>query len=102
MDIGKTITHLRKTKEITQEDLAKKCDITQAYLSQIEKNKKEPNLSTLKSIALALAIPLPVLFFMALENTDVPESKQEMFNVMKPSMSGFFETIFEDGTSSNH
>lgn len=102
MDIGKTITHLRKSKEITQEELAKKCDISQAYLSQIEKNKKEPNLSKIKEIALALNVPLPVLFFMALENSDVPENKQEMFNVMKPSMSGFFETIFEHGAKSNH
>ena len=102
MDIGKTITHLRKSKEITQDDLAKKCNITQAYLSQIEKNKKEPNMSTVKDIALALGVPLAVLFFMALESSDVPENKQKMFNVMKPSMSGFFETIFEHESNSNY
>lgn len=88
-------------KRITQEDLAKKCNITQAYLSQIEKNRKEPNLSTVKDISSSLGVPLAVLFFMALDSNDVPEGKREMFNVMKPSMSGFFETIFENADS-NH
>ncbi|MBK9526113.1 MAG: helix-turn-helix transcriptional regulator [Bacteroidetes bacterium] len=51
MDLVTTISKLRKSRKITQDDLAKKCDITQAYLPLIENNRKEPNLSTLKTIA---------------------------------------------------
>ena len=102
MDLGQTITRLRKERNITQEDLTKKCNITQAYLSQIENNKKEPNLSTLKDISLALAVPLPVIFFLSLENEDVPEDKRPIFNAMKPSMAGFFESIFENEGAGNN
>ena len=102
MDIGSTITSLRKSKSITQGDLAKSSNITQAYLSQIENNKKEPNLSTLKDISFSLGIPLPVIFFMSLEKDDVPEHKQEFFNTMKPTLSGFFESIFNNDAKANN
>jgi transcriptional regulator with XRE-family HTH domain len=102
MDLGHTITKLRKDSNITQEDLAQKCNITQAYLSQIENNKKEPNLSTLKDISTALSVPLPVIFFLSLENEDVPEGKRPIFNAMKPSMAGFFESIFQDERTGNN
>jgi XRE family transcriptional regulator, regulator of sulfur utilization len=100
MNIGTTITSLRKSKSITQGDLAKDSNITQAYLSQIENNKKEPNLSTLKDISTSLGVPLPVIFFMSLEQSDVPENKQDFFNTMKPTLSGFFESIFSE--NANH
>lgn len=102
MNLGNAITKIRKDSNTTQEDLAKKCNITQAYLSQIENNKKEPNLSTLKDISVALAVPLAVIFFLALEENDVPEGKQPIFNMLKPSMAGFIESVFQHETSSDH
>ena len=46
MNLGQAIKDLRKTKGIKQGDFAIECGITPAYLSQIENNKREPNLST--------------------------------------------------------
>lgn len=102
MDLGNAITKLRKDGNITQEYLSKKCGITQAYLSQIENNKKEPNLSTLKDISLALAVPLAIIFFLSLEENDVPIGKQPIFNMLKPSMAGFIESVFQNEATSNH
>ena len=67
MDLGKTIKKIRKQKRQTQGEFALSCGITQTYLSQIESNLKEPNLSTLKSISESLNVPLPILFFLSLQ-----------------------------------
>lgn len=94
MNLGTTITKLRKERKITQGDLAEKCKITQAYLSMIENNKKEPNLSTLKELACALNVPLPVIFFLSIDKDDVPLDKQGMYDLVKPSVEGMIEKIF--------
>lgn len=65
MDLGQTIKSIRKQKGLKQNQFAELCEITQAYLSQIENNLKEPNLSTLKVISDKLETPLPILFSFA-------------------------------------
>lgn len=94
MNLGNTITFLRKQRKINQSDLAKKCKITQAYLSLIENDKKEPNLATLKKIAKGLDVPLPVIFFFSLEEGDVPKSKKEIFDAITPSLQGLVKNVF--------
>lgn len=88
MDLGKTITSLRKKRNLKQNELADKCGITQAYLSHIENNKKEPHISTLKQISAALDIPLPIIFFLSMDDKDVTADKKEistfLFDNFKP------------------
>ncbi|MCB1073811.1 MAG: helix-turn-helix transcriptional regulator [Chlamydiia bacterium] len=84
MKLGQIISSVRKEKGYKQGVLAKELGITQTYLSQIERDKKEPNLSLLKKIANVLRIPLPIIFFFALEANDLPESKREIFNNIFP------------------
>ena len=86
MNLGSTIKELRKQKKIPQEILANKSGITQAYLSLIENDKKEPNLSTLKEISKALDTPLPLIFFLSLSEDDVSESKKTIFTQLNPSI----------------
>ena len=78
MNLGKTITSLRKKRNLKQLELAEKCDITQAYLSHIENNRKEPHISTLKGISKALDIPLPILFFLSMDEQDVSDDKKDL------------------------
>ncbi len=80
MDIGSTIKSLRKNKGLTQEGFATSCGISQNYLSQIENNLKEPNLSTLSKIAETLGIPISVLMFLSTSEDDVAPEKREFFN----------------------
>lgn len=94
MDIGKIIKDVRKRQRISQKDLAVLCEISQAYLSQIENNQKEPNLSILKTIAKKLEIPLPILFFMSLEENDISEKKRESFNVVNPAIKSMLNEFF--------
>jgi len=86
MELGNTIKEIRKKKKIPQEILAERSGITQAYLSLIENDKKEPNLSTLKEISKALDTPLPLIFFLSLSEEDVPDAKKLIFSQLNPSI----------------
>ena len=94
MDLGQTIKSIRKQKGLRQNQFAELCDITQAYLSQIENNLKEPNLSTLRVISSNLETPLPILFFLSLDNKDVKPEKAEAFEMIAPSVKSLVNQFF--------
>lgn len=43
--------------DITQEELAHRANLSQAYLSGIERSKRSPSIDTIQSLATALEIP---------------------------------------------
>ena len=94
MDLGNTIKNTRKKLELTQEEFSDKCGITQTYLSQIENNLKEPNLSTLKNISEQLKCPLPILFFLSMTEDDVPVKKRKAFNSLSSSIKSLINEFF--------
>jgi transcriptional regulator with XRE-family HTH domain len=101
MNLGNSIKIFRKKFNISQADLAAACGITQAYLSQIENNKKEPNLSILKIIGEKLNVPLPILFFTALDTTDIPAEKRENFNLINSSLNNLIASVFTNTEEKN-
>ncbi len=62
MDIGKKIRDLRNTLNLSQEELANRCDVTKGYISQLENNLTSPSLATLVDILLALGTTLKEFF----------------------------------------
>jgi len=94
MDLGKTIKKIRKTKGLKQKDFARLCEITPSYLSQIENNLKEPNLSILKVLSDKLAIPLPILFFLALDDDDIVPEKKIAFKMINPAVKSMVNEFF--------
>ncbi len=94
MNIGKVIKSVRIDKNIKQKELSELCNISVTYLSQIENNKKDPALSTLEGISKNLRIPLPIIFFMALEDNDIPPNKKEFFKYLHPSLNGLIREFF--------
>jgi transcriptional regulator with XRE-family HTH domain len=94
MDLGSIIKQQRKQKNLTQSKLAELCNITQTYLSQIENNSKEPNLSTIKVISEKLEVPLPILFFMALNEEDISPEKRDAFKLISPSVNSLVNEFF--------
>ena len=94
MDLGNIIKNIRKQKGQTQGEFALSCGITQNYLSQIESNLKEPNLSTLKSISESLNVPLPILFFLSMTEDDVQPNKRKAFQIVSPSVKSLVNEFF--------
>lgn len=93
MDLGNAIVKIRLQKGIKQNKLAEECKISQTYLSQIENNKRDPNISTLKTISDALGIPLPLLFFSSITEADIPSAKKEAYNMVEPFIKSLVEKI---------
>lgn len=56
MSIGENIVRIRKSKEMSQIELAKKCDMLYQTLSKYERNLLTPKLETIKKIAEALDV----------------------------------------------
>lgn len=94
MDLGSIIKNSRKKKGQTQAEFALLCGITQTYLSQIESNSKEPNLSTLKIISEKLNIPLPILFFLSMTEDDIQPNKRKAFEIVSPSVKSLVNEFF--------
>ncbi len=94
MNVGQTIKDFRKKKGIKQGEFSKMCEITQTYLSLIESNQKEPNLSLLKTISENLEVPLPILVFLSLDINDVPDGKKDLYKILEPSLKDMVTQIY--------
>ena len=94
MNLAKTIRDFRERKKMSQADLAIAAGLSTPYISQVETGKKSPTLSSLEKISMALEIPFPILSFMSMDNTDVPEEKQEAFKLVRPAVQAMIEEFF--------
>ncbi|EQC2335115.1 helix-turn-helix domain-containing protein [Listeria monocytogenes] len=50
MEIGKRIKNLRLSKNLTQEELGERTDLTKGYISQLERDLSSPSIETLFAI----------------------------------------------------
>ena len=71
MRLGNSIKVCRASRGLTQARLAKQAGISLSYLSLLENDKRDANVSTLKSIAQGLEIPLNLLFFLASDSHEL-------------------------------
>ena len=86
MNIGNAIRSVRKQLEYTQFQLAELTGISQTSLSQIEKGIKRPSAKTLKKVCEVLDIPESVIYILAMQDVDVPESKKKIYDMLFPSI----------------
>ena len=86
MNIGVAIKYVRNQVGISQEDLSKKCGISQTSISQIENGIKSPSKKTVKKICSVLQVPEAVLYIIGIENADIPSSRKEVFNTVFPQI----------------
>ena len=68
----------RVRKNLKQSELAELSGISTSYLSLLEQNKRDPNISTLTAIAKALQIPMSILTFLATEPDELSEISKEL------------------------
>ncbi|WP_048341098.1 helix-turn-helix domain-containing protein [Clostridium novyi] len=85
MNIGEKIKIYRKSNKLTQKDLAKKANISRSYLADIENNRYNASVETLKAIAIALNISFNELFEdknYELINKENSEYKEHIFTTV--------------------
>jgi len=74
MDIGTKIRAIRNRKKITIAQMCERTGLSKGFISNVENNNTSPSISTLKTIAEFLGVPLPYLLL---------EKKQHMRVVRK-------------------
>lgn len=84
MKIGATLRGLRTKANMSQGDLAKELNITQAYLSRVETDHKEASTDLIKRIGDYFKVPYAIVLWGAVEESDVAEEKKEIFKNLKP------------------
>lgn len=62
MELGKKIRQMRQQLNLTQEELADRCELTKGYISQLENNLTSPSITTLCDILNALGTTLGEFF----------------------------------------
>lgn len=62
MEIGSKIRHLRQQLNLSQSELADRCELTKGYISQLENDLTSPSIATLIDILSALGTDLSDFF----------------------------------------
>lgn len=60
--VGRRVAEIRRSRGLTQEQLAERADVSAGYLARIESGTKRATVDTLNAIAVALGEPLGALF----------------------------------------
>ena len=78
MQIGEKIRVLRMEKQLTQEELANRCELSKGFISQVENDLTSPSIATLIDILEILGTNLPD-FFSDTKEEKVTYTKDDMF-----------------------
>lgn len=94
MDIGFTIKSLREQKEENQEEFGAAIGLSQTAVSQIESGTTRPHLKTLEAISKHLEVPIPMMYILSAEASDVPEGNAERFKEIWPQVTELAIYVF--------
>ena len=78
MDIGNKLKRLRIRNELTQEELADRCELSKGFISQVERNLASPSIATLEDMLQSLGTDLKT-FFNDAEDTEVVFTAKDTF-----------------------
>ena len=62
MELGTKLRDMRQQKNLTQEELADRCELTKGYISQLENDLTSPSITTLVDLLNALGSNLSEFF----------------------------------------
>lgn len=78
MNFGKAVKLCRSQRGYSQEELARRADISVSYLSLLERNERDPALSTVEQIAKGLGVPLSILAFLGTDSEELTGLTDEL------------------------
>lgn len=96
MNIGIAIRSIRRQLDITQYELADRCNISQTSLSQIENGVKRPSTRTIKKVCEVLDVPESIIYILGMQDTDVPNSRKDVYEMLFPSIKNLALQIVSD------
>lgn len=109
MTLGNNIKKYRKMFKLSQEDLAKKSNLSRNAIYNYENNKRQPSIFTLNKIAAALGVTVNDLIKNdtiditnmnddeKLSSKTIPELFSEMCDIMCNELCRYTDTVDEEG-----
>lgn len=94
MDTGGTLKKLRKLYGLSQTDLARKLEITQAHLSLVEKGDRTLHQSVLERASTVFGMPLGVFLLLTMTEDEVAPEKRELFRETQPAINELLKKVF--------
>lgn len=88
MSIGETIKEYRKRRGLTQRELARQIELSRSYLGDIESDRYNPSVKTLRKIADVLQIPTAKMFGSDDLPGDNPKDLLELIRYEKFTLNG--------------
>ena len=92
MDIGQKLKELRVLKNLTQEELADRAELSKGFISQVERDLTSPSIATLMDILQCLGTDLKT-FFSDSEDTQVVFHKGDFFEKTDAELKNRIEWI---------
>ena len=88
MNLGEKLKKIRTEKKFSLQNLAEKTGLSRSFLSQVERNKTSPSLSSLIKITSSLGINIGDLFLKEKDVGDyiVHENERESFSITKDKL----------------
>jgi len=74
--LAENIRAYRRSKNMSQEELAEKCGLHRTYVGSVERCERNVTLSTLELLASVLGVSVPEL----LSNSEIPETEKLQSN----------------------
>jgi len=71
MNVGRAVRLCRTGRGLTQAALAKQAQVSAATISLIESGERDASLDTLRSLAVALGVPLEILVFLSSDQSEL-------------------------------
>ena len=62
MNIGEKLRRLRLQRNLTQEEMADRCELSKGFISQVERDQASPSIATLTDMLECLGSSLPAFF----------------------------------------
>ncbi|MCD9026013.1 helix-turn-helix domain-containing protein [Cohnella silvisoli] len=87
MSIGKNVKMYRKQRKLTQHELAEKATLSRSYLADLEADRYNPSVDTLKTIADALQIRVHELLDEGNEQMLSPREERDIATKLESMMS---------------
>ena len=70
MKLGRAIKIARVRKSWSQSELAARLSVTPTYISQLERDQRDPSWSFVNKLADTVGVPLPLLLLLAMEGDE--------------------------------
>lgn len=90
---GSSIKKYRVKANLTQQKLSLKVGVQPTFLSAVENDKKEPSITLIRKISVALRVPLELVLLESFFHIDVPKKDKKISGAIKKLVSHYQESV---------